>query len=270
MQWTKEQRATFDQEGVLFVERLFSPQEVACLNAELPFVLSRSGPENLMEQSSHSIRSAIAPHHCSELFYKLSRHPRIIEPAAQWLGGSVYLHQFKVNTKNAHDGEIWHWHQDYRTWFEDDGMPEPNVINAALFLDEVNEFNGPTMFVPGTHKLGMISSDKTFDRIPEYGRLAEDAVGSPYTNETIDRLIRKYGIIAPKGPAGSVVFFHGCTLHGSAPNMSPWNRTIVFWSPNRTDNAITAPTRPDFLALQDFNPIEPLADDCLVKTSDVS
>ena len=40
----------------------------------------------------------------------------------QTLGGPVYLHQFKINTKNAHDGEIWHWHQDYRTWFEDDGM----------------------------------------------------------------------------------------------------------------------------------------------------
>ena len=30
-------------------------------------------------------------------------------------------------------------------------MPEPRVINAALFLDNLIEFNGPTMFVPGTH-----------------------------------------------------------------------------------------------------------------------
>ena len=77
-------------------------------------------------------------------------------------------------------------------------------------------------------------------------------------------MIERHGLVAPKGPAGSVVFFHGCTLHGSAPNMSPWNRTIVFWSPNRTDNKITAPTRPDFLALQDFDAVEPLADDCLL------
>jgi hypothetical protein len=36
-------------------------------------------------------------------------------------------------------------------------------------LDDVTEFNGPTMFVPGNHKLGMIPSDKNFDHIPEYG-----------------------------------------------------------------------------------------------------
>ena len=264
MRWTTEQLATFKRDGVLFVEGLFSPPEVARLNDELPRVLARKGPENLTERSSNSIRSAIAPHHSSELFRRLSRHPRIIEPAAQCLGGPVYLHQFKINTKNAHNGEIRHWKQDYRTWFEDDGMPEPHVINAALFLDDVTEFNGPTTFVPGTHKLGMIPSDKSFNRIPEYGRLAEDAVGSPYSNETIDQLVKRHGLVAPKGPAGSVVFFHGCTLHGSAPNMSPWDPTIVFWSPNRTDNKITAPTRPNFLALPDFDAVEALADDCLL------
>ena len=179
MRWTEEQLAEFDRNGVLFVERLFTDKEVTALNSELPKILRREGPVNLKEQKSNSIRSAIAPHHSSELYKRLSLHPRIIEPAMQYLGGPVYLHQFKVNTKNAHDGEIWHWHQDYRTWFEDDGMPEPNIINAALFLDDVTEFNGPIMFVVGSHKLGMIPSDKTFQRIPEYGRLAEDAIGSP-------------------------------------------------------------------------------------------
>jgi len=151
MQWTTEQLAEFERNGVLFVERLFSSEEVESLNAELSDILERPGPKNLTEQKNTSIRSAIAPHHSSDLFRRLSRHSRIIEPAMQVLGGPVYLHQFKINTKNAHDGEVWHWHQNYRTRFEDDGMPEPHVINAALFLDDVTEFNGPTMFVPGTH-----------------------------------------------------------------------------------------------------------------------
>ena len=38
---------------------------------------------------------------------------------------------------------------------------------------------------------------------------------------------------------------------------------MVFASPNRTDNWIRRPTRPAFLALQDFTPVETLADDCL-------
>jgi ectoine hydroxylase len=161
----------------------------------------------LRERSSDSVRSAIAPHLSDELFRRLSLHPRLVEPARTLLGGEVYLHQFKINAKEAHDGEIWHWHQDYRTWYEDDGMPEPTVLNATVFLDDVNEFNGPMMFVPGSHKDGRIDSDQTFERVPEYGRLSADAVGSPYTNETINGLIEKNGIVAPKGVAGSTIFF---------------------------------------------------------------
>ena len=81
---------------------------MARLNDEIPRVLARKDPENLTEWSRNSIRPAIASHNSSELFLSLSRHPRIIEPAAQCLCGPVYLHQFKINTKNARDGEIWH------------------------------------------------------------------------------------------------------------------------------------------------------------------
>ena len=264
MKWTDAEVAEFRERGYLFIESLFSPEEVGVLNAELPGILARRGPENLREQKSDAVRSAIAPHLHNEPFRRLSRHPRLIEPARQVLGGPVYLHQFKINAKRAHDGEIWHWHQDYRTWYEDDGMPRPDIINAAVFLDDVTEFNGPMMFIPGSHKAGRREATRVFDRIPDYGRLAEDAVGSPYRRETIDAMIEGHGLVAPKGPAGSVVFFHGCTVHGSGPNMSPWNRTMVFASPNRTDNWIRRPTRPDFLALQDFTPVETLADDCLL------
>ena len=99
--------------------------------------------------------------------------------------------------------------------------------------------------------------------MPEYGRLSADAVGSPYTNETINGLIEKNGIVAPKGVAGSTIFFHGCTIHGSAPNMSPWGRAMVFSSLNRVENFIRKPTRPDFLALQDFTTLISLDDNCL-------
>ena len=201
-----------------------------------------------------------------ELYRRLSVHPRLVEPARQILGGEVYLHQFKINAKEAQDGEIWHWHQDYRTWYEDDGMPGPDVINAAVFLDDVTEFNGPMMFIPSSHSGGRIDSDQAFERVPGYGRLSADAVGSPYSKETINRMIREKGIVAPKGPAGSTVFFHGCTVHGSAPNMSPWGRAMVFSSLNRVENHIRKPTRPDYLALQDFTALVPIADDCLLRS----
>ena len=32
-------------------------------------------------------------------------------------------------------------------------------MNVAIFLDEVNEFNGPLMFIPGSHKLGVLDAE---------------------------------------------------------------------------------------------------------------
>ena len=38
---------------------------------------------------------------------------------------------------------------------------------------------------------------------------------------------------------------------------------MVYSSLNRVENHIRKPTRPDFLALQDFTPLVSLSDDCL-------
>ncbi len=266
MKLTSEQVAQYQNDGYIFVSSLFCADEITLLNDRLSVLLEERRPEVLMEINSGSVRSIISPHLRDELFRKLSLHPRLLEPVRQLLNGEIYLHQFKVNTKGAHDGEIWHWHQDFRTWHEDDGMPVPDVINAAVFLNEVNEFNGPMMFVPGSHNYGHIKSDMDLEHVPDYGRLSADASGSPYKNETIDVLINENGIAAPKGPAGSAIFFHGCTIHGSLPNMSPWDRNMVFASLNRVENYIRKPTRPDYLALQDFEALESLNDDCLLTT----
>ena len=31
-------------------------------------------------------------------------------------------------------------------------------MNVAIFLDDVNEFNGPLMFIPGSHKKGVVDA----------------------------------------------------------------------------------------------------------------
>lgn len=257
----------FEANGWLLVPTAFSASETEVLRAELATIAALDRPENLREPGSGALRSALSCHRYNEAYRRLSRHPRLVEPARQLLGGPVYLHQFKVNAKAAHDGEIWHWHQDFRTWHADDGMPEPHVLNAGVFLDDVNEFNGPLMFMPGSHTLGLVPADAVADasEVAVYGRLAADATGSPYARATVDGWAHRFGIVAPKGPAGSVLFFHGCIIHGSAPNMSPWRRAMTLASYNRVDNALRRPTRPDFVALREFAPIEPLDDDCLAE-----
>jgi ectoine hydroxylase len=221
----------------------------------VPGIYAQRREEVVREKDGQTVRSAFAVQTYNEAYRRLSRHPRLIEPAMQLLGGPVYVHQFKLNAKAAFDGDIWQWHQDYGTWSRDDLMPEPRAMNLAVFLDEVSEFNGPLMLIPGSHKGGVIEA-------------GHDVVTTSYPLWTIDkatiaRLVAAGGITAPKGPAGSGLFFHCNLVHGSPSNMSPWHRTIVYISACQVANHIRRFQRPAWIASRDFTPIEPLPDDCL-------
>ena len=70
----------------------------------------------------------------------------------QLLEREAYLFQCVINMKRPFHGAVWQWHQDFPTYFHDDGMPEPRLVNALVFIDEVREFNGPLMIVPASHQ----------------------------------------------------------------------------------------------------------------------
>ena len=115
--------------------------------------------------------------------------------------------------KRPFHGTVWRWHQDFPTYFHDDKMPEPRLVNALVFIDEVREFNGPLMIVPASHKAPAYETavDDTTTSYPL--RAADDSV--------VAGLAAERGIEAPKGGPGSVIFAHTNIVHGSGPNMSP-------------------------------------------------
>ena len=261
MELSREQLERFDREGYLFFPSLFTPGEIAVLNAEVPRLYAQRRPENVREKGSEAVRTNFAAHLYSAPFARLARHPRMVKPVEQLFGEKLYMHQFKINGKNAFDGDVWQWHQDYGTWLNDDLMPTPRAMNVAIFLDEVNEFNGPLMFIPGSHKLGVLDAE-------------HDVSTTSYplwtiNHETIRRLVERGGIVAPKGPAGSMILFHGCLVHASTSNLSPWNRVSVYLSLCAVSNHIRRFKRPGYIAHRDFTPIQCLPDDCLLKHYDV-
>ena len=70
-------------------------------------------------------------------------------------------------------------------------------------------------------------------------------------------------MVAPKGAAGTGLFFHGCMAHASGPNTSPWPRDNVYSSLNRVDNGIRNHGRSEFYANHTIEELVPLPDDCL-------
>ena len=84
-------------------------------------------------------------------------------------------------------------------------------------------------------------------------------------NDTVTRLVQEGGIHAATGKAGGMLMFHGNLVHGSAGNITPYPRKIVYLTLNAVSNYIRTPTRPEFIAHRDFRPIVPVADDALLQ-----
>ncbi len=256
MKMTDEQRREFDERGYLFLPNCFSDLEVAALREEAEKIYGEDRKE-VWRESSGAPRTAFAAHTYNEAFRRLGAHPRLVEPVAQLFGEPVYMHQFKINAKAPFDGEVWQWHQDYGTWARDDGMPEPRAMNIAVFLDEVMAVNGPLMFIPKSHKSGVLEAGHDL-KTTSYPLWTLD-------KETVTRLVDEGGIVAPTGKPGSVLMFHGNLVHASPPNITPYPRKIVYLTLCAVSNHITKFTREDWIAHRDFTPIEALNDDCLVE-----
>ena len=102
-----------------------------------------------------------------------------------------------MNVKAAFEGETWQWHYDFATHHRDDGVPQPLALNLHVFLDEVNEFNGPLYFIPGSHKHGPAD-------------VFHDISSTSYPlwvvhEETVSKLVADTGIVSATGPAGQYV-----------------------------------------------------------------
>ena len=111
------------------------------------------------------------------------------------------MHQSEINAKAAFDGDVRQWHQDYGVWPRDSLMPECRAMNIALFLDDVTEFNGTLMFIPPSHRKGTLEAGRDVETTSYPLRTTDNA--------TIARLVAEGGLVASKGPAGSLVLFSG-------------------------------------------------------------
>jgi ectoine hydroxylase len=256
MRLTDAQLEQFETEGWIFIPDCFSPEEVAVLRDEGERIYAQDR-EEVWREASGAPRTAFAAHLYNEAFAILGRHPRLIEPLEQVFGEKVYMHQYKVNAKAKFTGDVWQWHQDYGTWHRDDGMPEPRAMNISVFLDEVFPFNGPLMLIPRSHRHGVLdaSHDTSTTSYPLW----------TLDNDAVEKLVDEGGLVAPTGKPGGVLMFHGNLVHGSAGNITPFPRKIVYLTLNAVSNHIRKPTRKEWIAHRDFTPIEACDDDALLR-----
>lgn len=258
-----EQLASYEAQGFLFFEQLFSQEEMYDFREELARLRAEATtphrPEVVLEPGGNEIRSVFAVHQTNPIFRRLSRDRRLVAIASQLLGGPVYLHQSRINYKPGFSGKEFYWHSDFETWHMEDGMPRMRAVSCSIALSENNEFNGPLLLIPGSHKSYVLCVGETpTDHYRSSLRKQEYGVPDP---QSLADLVERGGIVASKGAAGSVVFFECNMMHGSNSNITPWPRHNIFMVYNSVDNALVDPfcgltPRPEFIASRDFTPVE--------------
>ncbi|MEQ9449626.1 MAG: phytanoyl-CoA dioxygenase family protein, partial [Rhodospirillaceae bacterium] len=253
----ESQVAAYKSVGARLLEGVFRPPEIDILRAAAARVSTEKRPNVTPEFAGSTARMVHGAHAYDDAFRQLCRHPRLIGPAQQLIGSGLYVHQSRLNYNAGLGTGGFDWHQDYSTWHKVDGLPEPQAMMIAVFLDDMDATNGPLLYIPGSHKEGLIDD---FEPV-------EDASGNvlmKLSGARLRTMVEKGGIVAGMGAAGSVMFMHCNLVHGSSANISPRRRALFYVNVNSVENPQTTFARADYHAGRDFTAIVPGSDDCLL------
>ena len=246
--WTQEQLNEYAETGFLFLPGLLTSEETFELNDAVALLMDGKDEEDFMHrerEKTGAVRQVFLAHRYNPAFKKLIKHPKILEPVNQILNNDVYIWHSKLNAKDAFEGAVWLWHQDYGYWMWD-GV-DPKLVSVMIFLDEATINNGCLMVISGSHHWG---------RQEHYA----DTVTTSYKQWCIDRetlmqKVKEDNIRQITGVPGDVLFFDCNIAHGSSHNMSPLPRKSFIISYNSIDNkprAVDNP-RPDWVVARQFD-----------------
>ena len=252
---TQTQVQAYADRGYLVLKNLFSPAEVAGLQAVSAAL--RSGQtavdpqDKITEPGSDAIRTVFRLDLHNALFDRLARDSRIAGIVQHLLGDDLYLHQSRLNYKPGFTGKEFYWHSDFETWHAEDGMPRMRAISASVLLSDNDALNGPLMLMPGSHKTFVACAGETPAQNHE-NSLKKQEIGVP-SQDSLTKMAGLHGIDYAAGAAGTVILFDSNTLHGSNGNITPFARSNAFFVYNAWSNRLEQPyaakaPRPAFLS----------------------
>jgi ectoine hydroxylase-related dioxygenase (phytanoyl-CoA dioxygenase family) len=226
----QEQKAFFEEHGYLIVKDLLTHEELAECHAEIhrlhqlaaeleaksahhyfqrePFAPNASRSDGLPV-----LRKAESTRKYSEVFRRLSMHPKLIRVAQNLLGTEdLLLFRSTLMFKPAFHGSIHGIHQDSAYW----PMEPPKLVTVSIALTNATPENGCFKVIPGSHRWGL----------QEWGRIARGQDEALTDRDDIDLSAQ----IEVPLKAGSALFFHSLLAHGSGPNKSPNPRNTALYA----------------------------------------
>lgn len=227
---SRNEAEAYERDGFVLKEGLFTEQEIAQVCDALDEDVKSGGPEVVYENDGCTLRAVYASHLRHPLFQRLITDHRLLEAAEQLTEEGLYIHQMKVNIKQPFGGEGWSWHQDYIVWRDADGMPRPSQVNVAILLDDSTEFNGPLIFLKGSHALGTLERPDASPESRTPGHI--DPASYAIQPDEMQSLSKNHEMFSVQGKRGSALFFSPQMVHGSNVNISPTPRRLLILTYN--------------------------------------
>ena len=216
---TAEQVHEFHRNGFLVVEDLLTAQETDALSdhvdriasGQLPHIpqasiqlepVFRSGERAITNQVL-SVRKLYDIAVYDEQIWAHVTRINIVEIIMDLLGvKDIKMYGDQLFMKAPKTGSAQAWHQDSASWRDIFPM---DLVTAWTAIDEATPKNGCLHFIPGTHRWGMLQSNRLQHFSPDFGS-------------------QRWPIRPTPLKAGSVSFHHSLALHMSPANQSTQRR----------------------------------------------
>ena len=227
-----EQIRQFDEDGYLILENLLPPEDVERIlriaRRDPQLATDAKGNQNY-EGEGLDTRLSYRPGLADDVYSALARSRRLVEPLEQLFGDRVrYYYQLQM-LKDPQTGG-WQYHQDYGYHYEQ--FFYPAFASVMVALDPATRANGCLKVVRGSNRLGRLEHQSSgSQRIADPQRVAM----------ALREMEEVYCELAP----GSVLYFHGNTLHASEPNLSSQPRWSFIYAYVAASNTYVLPDWPD-------------------------
>jgi len=213
------QVAAYRADGYLVVRRVFSPETVAAIDADVNRLHQRADlidQDNIRCRWQNDTDTGACRFDCFDPVIDLSpvcaavaRDPRLLDVVGALYGEPACLFKDKLIFKSPGTSG-YNLHQDYVSW---PSFPT-SFLTVIVAIDPANTESGATEVFTGYHQRGCLSPPDG-----HYHQLADDTV-DPAT-----------GVVLELDP-GDIAIFGGFTPHRSGPNRSSHSRRLLYLSYN--------------------------------------
>lgn len=228
---TPEQIQQFDQDGYLILKDQIPKTDIdriLSIARKDPILAGKAKTNKNFEGEGLGTRLVNHAQIEDDIYSAYVQSHRIVGPLEQLFKAKACHYYHLIMMKDTNTGG-WQWHQDYGYHYKE--FFYPNYISAMVALDPATKANGCLRVIKGSNHIGRL----------EHRPSGSQLIADPYR---VDLALKDLKEVHCEMTPGSILLFHGNTLHASDPNLSTQSRWSFVFGYVAASNTIALPDPP--------------------------